>query len=441
MALIVSGMAVGCGSEPADGSASTTAEGGTSTDPVSPGAALRTALAVEFADDEWQRVLQHSPLAPAPADPTNRFAASDSAAALGRALFYDRGLSSDGSVGCVSCHLPEHALADGRALAQGVGPVRRNAPALWNVGHNRWFFWDGRADTLWAQALVPLEDPREHAFSRVGVVRHLQADAALRAAYEDVFGPLPELPPEPAHAAPFPDHVRHPFRLAWLDMEAGDREAVDAAFANVGKALAAFVTRFSSDAAPFDRFVASLRTGDREGLGALNASAQRGLKLFMGSGNCWVCHTGPNFTDREFHDIRVPARVGLPEDFGRLKGMQRLFASEFRSDGIHSDDAEDGEVKIGYLNRDGHFGWRQFKTPSLRNVSLTAPYMHQGQLATLEDVVRYYSTLEGAVESVHPEKILAPLDLDAGQQADLVAFLRSLEDADLPPGTGPPGTR
>ena len=106
---------------------------------------------------------------------------------------------------------------------------------------------------------------------------------------------------------------------------------------------------------------------------------------------------------------------------------------------MHSDDREAGLQKIRFLDRGGHVGVGQFKTPSLRNVAVTAPYMHQGQFATLEEVVHYYSTLEGARESMHPEVILKPLELSDREQADLVAFLESLTDLDLDPRwAGPP---
>ena len=400
---------------------------------------MAAALAVDMDDDVLRRTLQHSPLPPAPRDPTNRWSGDEAAAELGRALFFDAGLSVDGSVSCGTCHLPERAFADGRRLGRGLSDLERHTPALWNQAHNRWYFWDGRADSLWHQALMPLEDPREHGFSRLGVVRHVAQTPALRERYEALFGSLPALDGLPEHARPALADLRHPHRDAWLALQPEQREALDAAFVKVGKALAAYVERLVSDRAPFDVFVEGLRTGDERRFAALDDPAQRGLEIFMGRGNCHVCHAGPNFTDLEFHDIRVPVDPDLPEDLGRRDGLELLLSAPFNSTGVHSDDREAGLQKIRFLDRGGHVGVGQFKTPSLRNVAVTAPYMHQGQFATLEEVVHYYSTLEGARESMHPEVILKPLELSDREQADLVAFLESLTDLDLDPRwAGPP---
>jgi cytochrome c peroxidase len=189
-----------------------------------------------------------------------------------------------------------------------------------------------------------------------------------------------------------------------------------------------------SDDSPFDRFVSAVRAGDASGGGHLVGAAVRGLKLFVGKANCRLCHSGPNFTDGEFHNTGVPPRSGdLPHDSGRFGGVQRLKLDEFNSAGHFSDDYEGSIASRTRSLANGADNWGRFKTPSLRNVALTGPYMHEGRFKTLTEVLEFYSTLEGAVQlDHHREQVLKPLGLTAGEISDLEAFLRSLTDADLP---------
>jgi cytochrome c peroxidase len=198
--------------------------------------------------------------------------------------------------------------------------------------------------------------------------------------------------------------------------------------------LAAYQRRLVSRDAPFDTFAAGLREGDAERLGALGPAAQRGLKLFVGEANCRLCHSGPNFTDGEFHNIGVPpSGGGLPLDPGRYRGVPVLQRDAFRADGPFSDDRDGPAARRARVVANGPDNWGRFKTPSLRNAAETAPYMHQGQLATLEDVLRFYSTLEDAVQlDHHREQVLRPLNLTDQQLADIRAFIESLTGRPLP---------
>jgi cytochrome c peroxidase len=370
------------------------------------GAAAAPARRDGFTPEEVRRILQHSPLPAPPRDTSNARSDDPAAARLGHFLFFDPRLSGNGHLSCASCHDPERGFADGRALSEGARQGRRNTPALWNVAYNRWFFWDGRADSLWSQALKPMESPDEMAGSRERIFRLVRDDGDLRGAYEAVFGAFP--PKE-------------------------DRASVNRVFVGVGKALAAHQRRIVSRGSPFDVFVEGLRAGDPARLAALSDPARRGLKIFVGRGQCRTCHAGPNFTDGEFHDIGVPPRAGLAPDTGRADGVARLQGDEFQAGGSFSDDPQSEAARsTAFLDPIAPAG--QVKTPSLRNAAATAPYMHQGQLATLRDVVRYYSTLEGRrPPGPHDEKILVPLRLDESETADLIAFLESLTGEPLPP--------
>ncbi|MFT4537987.1 MAG: cytochrome c peroxidase [Planctomycetota bacterium] len=428
-------------------------------------AAREAAIPSLFSEQDLQRILKLSPLGPPEADPTNTFADDSRAAAFGQALFFDERLSKKGDRSCASCHDAHKGWADGLQLGQGVTQLNRNTMSLWNVAYNRWQFWDGRADSLWAQALQPLENPLEHAFTRLQVAHVIAADSALASRYEAIFGQLPALEegdrfpavgrPVPkgeghAHveAAPPADaksrglgprrgHVHapgqgfyHPHQRAWDSMHRLDQDAVTAVFVNVGKAIAAFERKIVSRLSPFDVFIEGLRERDADKLQAISTSAQRGLKIFVDRGKCFLCHSGPTLSDLEFHDVGVPQLdPEMPADEGRVIGMQLVAADPFNGVGDWSDDpGGTARLKIDYLPTHAHHR-TAFKTPSLRNVRLTAPYHHQGQFATLEEVVDFYSTRQGArTRPPMTETLIQPLNLSQQESADLVAFLHSLTD-------------
>lgn len=367
---------------------------------------------LSWSAEEIRRVLQHSPLPAPPPDPTNRVADDPRAACLGQMLFFEPRLSANGRFSCASCHVPHHGFTDGHALAEGVGMGTHNTPSLWNVAYNRWFFWDGRADTLWSQALQPIEHATELGGNRVEVARLLASDRVLRSAYEVVFGAPPEM--------------KGPFGAAPAE--------VDEVFAHVGKALAAYQRRLISCDSRFDRFARALRDRDMAGQRAYSATAQRGLKLFLGKGECRLCHSGPSFSDGEFHDTGVPARSGLAPDLGRLAGVEKLLLDPWNAAGAYSDDRSGPTAaRLRHLvaSRETR---GQFKTPGLRNVALSAPYMHQGQLETLRQVLGYYATLRGAAfHHDPPESLLAPRHFNDGEITDLISFLESLTDEGIEP--------
>ena len=375
---------------------------------------------------------------PPPVDPTNAHDNDPRAARLGRMLFFEERLSAPGDVSCATCHDPDHGFSDPHPLSQAVGISERHAPTLLNVAYQRWFFWDGRADSLWSQALSPMEHPAEHGGDRVGLAQTIALDPALRAAYEEIYGPLPDLfdmARFPSPARPAPDDPLGPAAAAWAAMAEADREAVTQIFVNLGKALAAYQRQLVSVDSSFDRFAAALAEGDEEGLRALSPQAVRGLELFLSDRTgCTGCHHGPMLSDREFHNLGLPEAPGVDRaDPGRLRGIDKLLTSPFNGLGPHSDAPDDDRVhdKIAFLAR-GQEQLGQFKTPSLRNVARTAPYMHGGHFATLEEVVRFYVELPSSVQLGHRDEILAPLDLDDQEIADLVTFLESLTGAPVP---------
>jgi cytochrome c peroxidase len=335
-------------------------------------------------------------------DPSNRFSGQPAAIALGEKLFNAPGLSGPGTMSCASCHNKTLAFAEARPTAFGIKPLSRNTPSLMNLAGARWFGWDGGADSLWAATLRPLLDPDEMASTPAIIARYLEKLPEARTiGAMDASGDLPV--------------------------------AVNAA-----KLIAAYVETLRSPSSAFDRFRDQLLSASGSWLPvsasgpSLSASAQRGLKVFLNN-QCTACHNGPRLSNGEFHDVGIGfflPRVAdqLPRvDPGRHAGLQRLAQDPFTRLSSYSDAPDrprDGLATLTVTREHRNFG--EWKTPSLRNLRLTAPYMHNGSKATLRDVVRHYSRFDEERVHADGEAILRPLYLSNQQIDDLVAFLESL---------------
>ncbi len=295
--------------------------------------------------------------------------------ALGRKLYYDKALSVDNSIACASCHDPEAGFADPNQFSEGVGGELggRQAPPVMNAAYFTTQFWDGRAASLEEQAGGPVENPVEMAFTHEGVVERLSADS--------VYAEL--------------------FREAW-----GEGPIV---FDMVAKSIASFERTVLVGNSPFDRYMFG---GDKE---AMSAEAIRGLEVFTDpeKGNCEVCHEINEeggyalFTDNKFHNLGVGAEIdGSLADIGRFEISQ-----------VETDKGA-------------------FKTPHLRNIADSAPYMHDGHLKTLKEVVDFY--VGAGNSNDFRDKEIRELDhLSAQERADLIAFMESLS-GEYPPNVGPP---
>jgi cytochrome c peroxidase len=384
------------------------------------------------------RGLSISSLPPLAPDPSNRVADEQRAVAFGQKLFFDTRLSSNGKVACASCHLPDQGLQDSKPLGEGVGTTTRRTMPLAGTAYSPWLFWDGRKDSLWAQALGPLESAVEHGGSRTQYA-HL-IDQAYRAEYEALFGRLPDLSDVaryPASAGPVADSTA---RSAWERMAPEDRERITRIYANVGKAIAAYERKLIPGPSRFDSYVDALLKGDAGAMRAALAPEEvAGLRLFVGKAQCINCHNGPLLTNNDFHNTGVPAAPGLPEDTGRAQGVRQVLADEFNCLSAYSDAEPEDCGELRFAKTDDHGLERQFKPPSLRNVAERAPYMHAGQFQTLREVLEHYNRAPTAPAG-HSE--LKPLDLSAQELAQLEAFLRSLSgplntppDLLVPPAT------
>ena len=359
----------------------------------------------DFSEAETRAILRHGPWpAPWTRDPSNRVSGQPQAIELGERLFFEPRLSPSGKVLCATCHAPFRGWQDARARAFGLVEVERNTQSLMNVRYQRWFGWDGAGDSLWAQSVRPMLDLREMGGSQAHAAALVRADAELACQFQKVFGVAPPASDE-------------------------------AVLAGIGKALAAFQETLVSGRSPFDEFRDALSRNDLSAMKQYPEPAQRGLRIFVGRGNCSACHFGPAFSNGEFHDTGLPFFIKGGVDPGRHGGIRKLEANPLNLLGPYNDDRSGASAVKTRQVAIEHRNFGEFKTPSLRNVAQTAPYMHNGSLATLADVVRHYSEISPDRLHADGEALIKPLRLSAQESADLVAFLESLSEraSALPP--------
>ncbi|WP_280151779.1 cytochrome c peroxidase [Piscinibacter sp. XHJ-5] len=374
-------------------------------------------------------------LPPSPPDPSNAHEASPAAAALGRRLFFDVRLSRNESVSCASCHDPARHFQDGRPLGQGIATGTRRAMPIVGTGHSPWLFWDGRKDSLWSQALGPLEDAAEHGGNRLRYARLMQEH--YRSEYVAVFEHMPDFSRLPMDASPLGTPAE---RAAWSALDASSREAVSRVFANMGKAIAAYEKSLQHGESRLDRYIGGLLQEPGGSVESLDAQEVRGLRLFVGKAQCIGCHNGPLLSDQHFHNTGVPARDPASPDRGRASALVKVAQDEFNCLGSYSDARPEQCGELRFMAQADARMEGAFKTPGLRNVALRPPYMHAGQFATLEDVVQHYVKAPAAAVGLselhrpgdppasHGGDHRGPIQLTPSEQQDLVALLKALSE-------------
>ncbi len=390
------------------------------------GLALLAAACSSFGQTRWSdeelatlHTLWIGSSPPLPADPSNKYADNPEAVVFGQKLFFDTRFSSTGKVACGTCHLPDHLFQDGLPLANGVSTTTRRAMTIVGTAYSPWFFWDGRKDSQWAQALGPMESAVEHGGNRT-LYAHLivkyYADE-----YESLFGPLPDLSGLPMNAGPVADPQA---AQNWEAMSPREREAVTRIYVNMGKSIAAYERMIMPGVSRFDQYTEAVLNNDYESAAKILSPEEiSGLKLFIAEAHCTNCHNGPLFTNNDFHNTGIPIAKDLLGDIGRAKGEQQVLADEFNCLSIYSDAKPEKCSELNFLVAGGNDLIRQFKPPSLRNVAERGPYMHAGQFATLEQVLHHYNTAPSAPAG-HSE--LEPLNLSEEQLAQIIAFLKTL---------------
>lgn len=359
-----------------------------------------------------------SQLAPAPKDPSNAVDGKSDAIALGKQLFFDKRLSSNGAVSCASCHDPAKGFQDGLAQGHGVGTGNRRTMPVAGADHSPWLFWDGRADSLWAQALGPLENPVEHGGTRARYARLMQAH--YREGYEKVFGAMPKLAQLPEDASPNGTPAQ---RQAWEALDEATRSDISRVYANMGKAIAAYEKTLRFSGSRFDAYVDATVRGDPKAAALLTDSEKRGLKIFIGEGRCATCHNGPLLSDQHFHNTGVPRLDPMHPDLGRSAATALVAQDEFNCLGRYSDARPEQCEELAFMVKDDPALLGAFKTPGLRGVALRPPYMHAGQFGSIKDVIAHYRK---APKAPVGKSELEKIRLSDADVAYLEAFLGTL---------------
>jgi cytochrome c peroxidase len=345
---------------------------------------------------QWQAAVLPESIPPARG---NAFADNEAAAALGMKVFFDNRFSKSGSgVACANCHDPEHAFAEQKPTSHTINEISRNAPDLINAAwYTKAHFWDGKVDNIWSAPLFTFEQDDEMGATRLGVIHTLAAIYKTR--YEKVFGPLPDMS----------DQKRFPLTgkpgMPQFDaMSEQDKNFVNQAYANLGKSLEAYIRKLAAGRSKFDDFMNGFPK-------SLSATAQQGMVAFTHYG-CDSCHSGPTFTDEGFHNLRQPEKPGHMKDSGRAGGIDFGRNWQFTTTGKFADPTTGALVeKTSRVTADP----AGFRTPSLRNVSLTAPYGHDGSFATLDQAIE-----------AHAQVLPNHTPPSAQDRQDIIEFLRSL---------------
>jgi len=366
-------------------------------------------------------------------DLSNKMSGISMAISFGKNLFFDPELSGDGTVSCATCHNPLMSWGNHQTITslRPDNPSTRHVPSLLGVRYNRWYFWDGRADSLWSQAIKPIENTSEMAGSRVQVAQYIINTPSLKADYEALFGVIPELlltTELPNSARPVSGDGSHVEHQAWIKLSPKIRKEINRLFTNIGKSIAAFEETLVIKNTPFDEFADNITEDEgksRTYTGVLSNSALRGLKLFIGKAGCSNCHFGPNFSDGEFHHSFIRP-VLLQGDLGRYDGIKKLLKDPFNGKSEFSDSKQ--PTKLDYVYQNVEFRG-QFKTPSLRNIAQSYPYMHTGEFKTLKSTIEYYNTIsERMSPDDHQELLLKSLSLSDPEVNDLVELLKTLSE-------------
>ncbi|MGB9891261.1 cytochrome-c peroxidase [Thermodesulfovibrio sp. Kuro-1] len=299
---------------------------------------------------------------------------------LGKKLFFDRRLSGDGTTSCASCHDPEKAFTDASEISLSYPTTRnfRNAPTLMNSAYAKHLFWDGRAKTLEEQAEFPIMSPFEMNQNLDFVEEEIRIVPEYREAFKRIFGQ-------------------------------------DVNIKLIAKAIAAFERTLISKNAPIDRYL----KGDKN---ALSSEAKRGLEIFTGKGKCIDCHYGYYLSDQEFHALMVPENPKYANEDKFI--VTRRYVAKINKYPDYMNIKED----LGrYFKTKKQKDYKAFKTPTLREVAKTAPYMHNGIFKSLDEVIDFFN--KGGGEG---NKVLKPLNLTEEEKKVLKTFLvEALSGEDL----------
>lgn len=316
------------------------------------------------------------PLPPVPVNPDNP--PTPERIALGKKLFFDNRISGSGAFNCSSCHIPETGwtLPTKYSVANEGFVERRNSPTLLNVGYNKALIWDGRAPSMEKQAVGSTKNPVHKGQDINKLMKILNADEEIVRMFQAAYGSRPNP-------------------------------------ADYGRAIAVFQRHtIITGESPFDRYMKGNKS-------ALSKNAIEGMEIFKGKGGCIQCHNGPNFTDSDFHNIGLKRNPDFDKD-----EFQKILRFDAKRMGLKEWETINDDPGR-YLKTHNMDDWKKFKTPTLRNLTDTKPYMHDGRYATLDEVIQHYK--RGGDNEKNQDRRIQPLKLSAKEKQQLKEFLLSLK--------------
>ncbi len=364
-----------------------------------------------------------------PKSVSNQYSENIDAAKLGKKLFFDASLSNNKQVSCATCHQPKRYFTDGLAFSKATGVTKRSSPSVLGAAYSPWQFWDGRKDSLWSQALGPIEDHNEYNTSRLTYVRNFLEKYPNE--YQNVFGDikLDQIAQLPKSASPKGNsqEIKN-----WENMSKTQQDLINQVFSHIGKAIMAYQRQLTIPPSRFDHFLEALvEKREAELPKLLSPQEVKGLRLFVGKANCASCHNGPLFTNYEFHNIGAPDPIDKPVELGRYQGVKDLVEDEFTCLSKWSDASEQDCAEMRFLKTSGPELVGALKTPTLRNIAETAPYMQMGQFENLQQVITHYNFPAPPVynREQHPNRPhfdILPLKLTTQEVVELESFLHTL---------------
>lgn len=360
-------------------------------------------------------------LPPLPPNPSNAFADNPKAAELGKKLFFDIRFSANQKVSCGTCHKPDYEFTDDLPLGKGMGIGQRRSMPLAGVAYSPWLFWDGRKDSLWSQALGPIENSVEHGITRTSCVYLVMENYGDE--YEALFGLPPLFERETCSPIAMPSSENPEAQAAWDMISESKQIEINMVYANIGKAIEAYVRQILPGSSRFDKYIEAIINKKGGYADLMNAREVGGLRIFIGKANCINCHNGPLFSNFGFHNVGTQDAENLGSDKGRAGAIGVVQEDVFNCLGPYSDaDKRDcSELRFMDTRSENYEG--AFKTPSLRNVANRPPYMHVGQFADLFGVLSHYNSAASKhrVGSELFHGVLSPKELE-----QLEAFLHTL---------------
>ncbi|WP_062269519.1 cytochrome-c peroxidase [Endozoicomonas arenosclerae] len=351
-----------------------------------------------------------------PDDPSNAFQRDPDAIDLGRKLFFDRGMSASKEIACSTCHFTNNQYIANESIPAGSPRAFRSVMQITGVAYNRFFFWDGRADSLWAQALGPIQNPGEHNLDRLSAVQYVVRNYAA------------ELNKISSTSAKYEGYLKRVKNWNESSNDDPPTTSINFLFSLMGKSLAAFQTSLPVQPSLWDNVARAKIKGTP--LDKAQEKIWKGFRIFTGKARCSSCHDGPLFTDFSFHNTAMPTRPELGIEAGRYEVLPQIKSNEFGCYSLYSDASKDECRHLKYVNQsiDENFG--SFKTPTLRNVRTKTHFGHASQFSSLQQMIDHYDTapvgVHGRMLNTRTLSELKPIGLSSSEKESLLEFLKAL---------------